>query len=113
RHSEGAPGRLRGGLPQLRPVPVHVRGVVSSQLSVVSEGKALSAFTDNCEAEGRFMAISLPVVNLAEATFECIYGRGCDGICCRNGRPPVFAEDDKRIRKHLARIRPLMRPEAQ
>jgi hypothetical protein len=59
------------------------------------------------------MAISLPVVNLAEATFECIYGRGCDGICCQNGRPPVFEADDRRIRPHLDRIRPLMRPEAQ
>jgi hypothetical protein len=59
------------------------------------------------------MAISLPVVNAATATFECIYGRGCDGICCQNGRPPVFAEEGKRIQKNLARIRPLLRPEAR
>src|SRR5437764_11120143 len=66
-----------------------------------------------CEAEGRFMAISLPVVNLAEAKFECIYGRGCDGICCQNGRPPISAEDDRRIRKSLKKARPLLRPEAR
>ena len=59
------------------------------------------------------MAISLPVVNLAEAKFECIYGRGCDGICCQNGRPPISAEDDRRIRKSLKKARPLLRPEAR
>src|SRR5262245_36909693 len=59
------------------------------------------------------MAISLPVVNLADAQFECIYGRGCDGICCQNGRPPISAEDDKRIRKSLKKVRPLLRPEAR
>ena len=35
------------------------------------------------------MWASLPVLNLAEAKFECIYGRGCDGICCQNG-PRLF-----------------------
>src|SRR5438105_13988749 len=59
------------------------------------------------------MAISLPVVNLAEAKFDCIYGRGCEGICCQSGRPPIFKEDGERIQPHLARIRPLMRPEAR
>jgi Fe-S-cluster containining protein len=53
------------------------------------------------------------VVNLADAKFECIYGRGCDGICCQNGRPPISAEDDKRIRKSLKKARPLLRPEAR
>ena len=39
---------------------------------------------------------TLPVLNLHEVTFECIYGRGCDGICCQNGRPPVSAEEKER-----------------
>jgi hypothetical protein len=26
------------------------------------------------------MTTSLPVVNLATATFECVFGPGCDGI---------------------------------
>ncbi len=39
------------------------------------------------------MPTSLPVVNLAEAKFECIYGRGCDGICCQNGRPGVYPDE--------------------
>ena len=59
------------------------------------------------------MAGSLPVINLTEAKFECIYGRGCDGICCQNGRPPVYEDDRQRIQRSLSRIRPLMRPEAQ
>ena len=41
--------------------------------------------------------VSLDVINGATATFECIYGRGCDGICCQNGRPPVSAEEAARI----------------
>jgi hypothetical protein len=59
------------------------------------------------------MRSSLPVVNLAEAKFECIYGRGCEGICCQNGRPPVYAEDQERIDPHLDRFLPLLRPEAR
>ena len=59
------------------------------------------------------MAISLPVINLAEAKFECTFGRGCDGICCHNGRPPVFEKEGKRIARNLKKIRPLLRREAQ
>ena len=47
---------------------------------------------------------ALPVLNLAETTYECIYGRGCDGICCQNGRPPVSPEEKARIDAHLPRF---------
>jgi hypothetical protein len=59
------------------------------------------------------MAISLPVVNLAEATFECIFGRGCEGICCQNGRPSVYPEEEARIDANLDLFLPELRPEAR
>ena len=57
--------------------------------------------------------LSLPVVNLSEATFECIYGRGCDGLCCQNGRPPVYPEERERIARNLKKFLPELRPEAR
>jgi hypothetical protein len=59
------------------------------------------------------MAIHLPVLNLAEATFECIYGRGCEGICCRNGRPAVQPEEEQRIDDNLDKFLPHLRPQAR
>jgi Fe-S-cluster containining protein len=59
------------------------------------------------------MVGSLPVVNLNEAKFECIYGRGCDGLCCQNGRPPVYPDEQKQIESTLDRVLPLLRPEAR
>jgi hypothetical protein len=53
------------------------------------------------------------VVNLNEARFECIFGRGCDGICCQNGRPPVYAEESARIDASLDKFLPHLRPEAR
>jgi hypothetical protein len=55
----------------------------------------------------------LPVLNLAETTFECIYGRGCDGVCCRNGRPPVSAQEKERIDANLEKFLPHVTPEAR
>lgn len=55
----------------------------------------------------------LPVVNLDEARFECTYGRGCDGVCCREGRPLLYQEEIARLDRTLSRIVPLLRPEAQ
>ena len=55
---------------------------------------------------------SLPVINLHEATYECIFGRGCDGICCRNGRPSVYADERERIEANLHKFLPHLRPEA-
>ena len=59
------------------------------------------------------MVGSLPVVNLDQAKYECIFGRGCDGICCHNGRPPVYADEQERIDANLNRILPELRPEAR
>jgi Fe-S-cluster containining protein len=59
------------------------------------------------------MSVSLPVVNAATATFECTFGRGCDGKCCSNGRPSVGPTEMAAIRAVLPRALPLMRPEAR
>ncbi len=59
------------------------------------------------------MAGSLPIVNEVEAKFECIYGRGCDGICCQNGRPLVYPEEVENLDANLARFLPELRPEAR
>jgi hypothetical protein len=59
------------------------------------------------------MNLTLPILNLAEARYECTYGRGCDGICCREGRPPVYPEEAARIDANLEKLLPLLRPEAQ
>ena len=55
----------------------------------------------------------LAILNAAEARFECIFGRGCDGICCRNGRPPVYPDEVERIGANLARFLPALRAEAR
>jgi Fe-S-cluster containining protein len=56
-----------------------------------------------------------PVIieNAATATFECTYGRGCDGICCRNGRPPVTQTESARINANIEKFLPELRPEAR
>jgi Fe-S-cluster containining protein len=59
------------------------------------------------------MRRSLPVVNLSEATFDCIFGRGCDGICCQNGRPPIYPDEAERLDAQLKKILPHLRPEAR
>jgi len=55
----------------------------------------------------------LPILNLDEARFECTFGRGCDGICCRNGRPPLERDEIERITACLPRIADDLRPEAR
>jgi Protein of unknown function (DUF3109) len=59
------------------------------------------------------MALSLPVVNLSTSTFDCIYGRGCDGICCQNGRPGIYPEEEECITKNLRKFLPELRPKAR
>jgi len=56
--------------------------------------------------------VPLVVLNLDTARFECTFGRACDGICCRKGRPPIYEDEAGRIREQLPRIIPLMRPQA-
>ncbi len=57
--------------------------------------------------------IPLPLANGTTATFECIFGRGCDGICCKNGRPSVDPEEQARIANVMPRVLPLLRPSAR
>ena len=61
------------------------------------------------------MKTSLPVVvtNADTATFDCSFGRGCEGLCCRNGRPSVGPEERARIVALLPRLLPLLRPDAR
>lgn len=56
--------------------------------------------------------IPLDVVNAATATFDCSFGRGCEGVCCRHGEPSVTPAEAARIDSVLHRVRPLLRPEA-
>lgn len=56
---------------------------------------------------------ALPVLNLQDVTYECIYGRGCDGICCQNGRPPVSPEEGARLDANLAKFLPLLTDKAR
>ncbi len=58
------------------------------------------------------MGGSLPIINLSEARYECTFGRGCEGICCRNGRPPIYPEEIERIDANLPKFKREMRPEA-
>lgn len=59
------------------------------------------------------MTTDLPIVNLDDARFECTFGRGCDGLCCREGRPPVYPGEIERLAENLPRFLPLLRPEAR
>lgn len=59
------------------------------------------------------MRTSLPVVNLSEATFECIFGRGCDGLCCQGSRPPLSPDEVQCIDAELGKFLPHLRPEAR
>jgi Fe-S-cluster containining protein len=57
--------------------------------------------------------MSVPVLNLADARFECTFGRGCEGVCCRNGRPPLYPEEEAGITRILPVIMTELRPAAQ
>jgi hypothetical protein len=64
------------------------------------------------ESMTRNSKTALPVLNL-EVTYECIYGRGCDGICCQNGRPPVTDKERRRIDENLEKFLPHLNPKAR
>ena len=53
------------------------------------------------------------ITNLREAKFECTYGRGCNGICCQNGRPFVYLDEAERIDANLDKFLPHLRSEAR
>mgnify|MGYP003336204447 CR=1 FL=1 len=57
--------------------------------------------------------VALTVINGDTARFECTYGRGCEGICCQQGRPPVDARQQAEIDGLRERWFPLLRPEAR
>ncbi len=59
------------------------------------------------------MTTTLPILNLDEAHFECTFGRGCDGICCRQGRPLVYQEEITLLEANLHRFLPHVRPVAR
>jgi hypothetical protein len=59
------------------------------------------------------MAIELPIINLDAAKFECTFGKGCAGECCREGRPPVYPEEVANLTANLQQFLPLMRPAAR
>lgn len=61
------------------------------------------------------MPVRLPltITNAETATFECTFGRGCDGKCCQNGRPSLSLAEQKRVQKHLKKFLPHLRPEAR
>lgn len=50
------------------------------------------------------------ILNAGEARFECTFGRGCNGTCCQNGRPPVTDRDVSQIDSILPRALSLLRP---
>jgi hypothetical protein len=40
---------------------------------------------------------------------KCTFGRGCDGVCCQEGRPPVDPEEIKNIEANSSRFLPQLR----
>ena len=58
------------------------------------------------------MKTKLEVLNLNEATFDCVYP-SCGGLCCKNGRPPCTDGEAERIDGVLPRALEYMRPAAR
>ena len=55
----------------------------------------------------------LPILNAATATFECTYGRGCEGVCCQEAVRRSNRKNGSESTLILPRLLPLLRPEAQ
>lgn len=55
----------------------------------------------------------LTLANAETATFECTFGRGCEGLCCKNGEPSATEVERLRIEAVLPRAMELMRPVAR
>src|SRR5262245_41896668 len=64
-------------------------------------------------SQTRTMEFALPVLNLDEARFECTFGSGCEGFCCRESRRRLEPDEIKRIDASLQRFLPLLRPAAR
>lgn len=56
---------------------------------------------------------TLSVLNLEVARFECTYGRGCEGVCCREGKPLLYPDEVERLDASLPRFLAALRPEAR
>ena len=59
------------------------------------------------------MPPEIPNLNFATARFECTFGRGCSGICCRNGRPPIYPKEVVQIDAKMPEILPMLLPRAR
>jgi hypothetical protein len=57
--------------------------------------------------------VELRVLNLHSATYECTFGRGCDGVCCREGRPLIYPEEIAKLNENIERFLPRLRPRAR
>jgi hypothetical protein len=57
--------------------------------------------------------VSLHVLNAADATFECTFGRGCEGDCCKNGRPVLYPDEIERLDANLEKILSELLPAAR
>jgi hypothetical protein len=57
--------------------------------------------------------LPIPLLNAETATFECVYGRGCPGLCCTNGRPGLRDEELRRINERLNDLLPMFTPAAR
>jgi D-alanine-D-alanine ligase len=76
-------------------------------------GFSYSQFLANLLRRALDRADQVAIVNIAEAKYKCTFGRGCDGICCREGRPLVYPEDAAAITANLEKFLPLLRPKAR
>ncbi|MCK6446896.1 MAG: DUF3109 family protein [Planctomycetes bacterium] len=52
------------------------------------------------------------VENLASATFDCVFPT-CGGVCCKNGRPSVELDEQRRIERALAKFLPHLTEKAR
>lgn len=57
--------------------------------------------------------VSLKLLNAESATFDCTFGRGCEGDCCTNGRPGLSDQEQDLINSNLHKILPLLSPKAR
>lgn len=65
------------------------------------------------QADRLLPRVPLTLLNGDTARFECLYNRGCEGSCCKNGRPPVSLEQQQRIEGSRHRWLPLLRVKAR
>lgn len=57
--------------------------------------------------------LPIPLLNGDTATFDCSFGRGCEGLCCKNGRPGLGEEEQKKIQDNMHKVMPHLKPKVQ